>query len=58
MNNKFWNAPAWSMANRYAGTATNNEGKPTNKNEGKFIPGPGTYDVRGNGNPNGCTYNY
>lgn len=24
MNNKFWNAPAWSMANRYAGTTTNN----------------------------------
>lgn len=20
MNNKFWNAPAWSMANRYEGT--------------------------------------
>ncbi len=32
MNNKYWNAPAWSMGNRYAGTIVNNKGKSTNKN--------------------------
>ena len=36
-----------------------NVGKSMKKNEGGFIPGPGSYDLAGNGhNQIGCKYNY
>ncbi len=56
MNNKFWNAPAWSMGNRYAGKLYLHLGKSTNKKHSGNVPGPGSYDLAGEGNKNGCRY--
>jgi hypothetical protein len=56
MNNKFWNAPAWSMGNRYAGNISHHLGKSNTKHHTGHMPGPGTYDLAGTGNKNGCRY--
>lgn len=56
MNNKFWNAPAWSLGNRYGGINSNNLGKSGQQNseEGGKGPGPGSYDISGKNNRAGC----
>lgn len=55
MNNKFWNAPAWSLGNRYGSSKFgNNLVKSDKKYQSGHMPGPGTYDLNGTGNKHGC----
>ena len=54
MNNKFWNAPAWSMGNRYAGKIYLHIGKSNIKKHTGNAPGSGSYDLVGSGNKHGC----
>lgn len=56
MNNKFWNAPAWSLGNRYGGIFSNNLGRSAKEEASSGVrgPGPGSYDISGKNNKLGC----
>lgn len=56
MNNKFWNAPAWSLGNRYGGILSNNLGRSAKEEASSGVrgPGPGSYDISGKNNKLGC----